>query len=527
MSTVEHPHNEENCEYVSVEQILDEYRRRQMIEHLTGPTISALVHVAVVVALAFFMIGENEKEASALAFEVVEVEIKSFEPDQEREFEEIIEQETETFPQVDTPEVPPETDVVETAEILNPLSDFQATVDVGALDVKLTRSRLVIPGLLGGRKGGNGSGPGGSEATKSINAVVDQGLAWLASKQKADGNWPYDAHPNAVNGAAALAFLGRGHSTQGGKYREVIEKFVDFYVKRLPPDGGVGNHGHATPFVVMAMCDALAMDPANDKLREFCEKSIDYALRTQHNDGGWSGGAHSTPKNSRTIDVPATGWWVMALVSAQLAGIDVPESAIEKARNVLKDVGRDRYRGEVWYTNHGGLEVSYDTEAGQKSYVATMAQFLGVPRDDRLIQNLSREVVRNIPPEGKRNYWLLYNQGLGLFQLGKDSPEWQKFKKLMLDDLMNNKKEAGNGVYWDNSAAFKHDRKRPPGATGNTKHWGNVGTTAMAVLNLEVFYRYGDVHALYREYGTLAAPESPEGTQNAMDFGDEDLGIEL
>ena len=42
-------------EAMDLETILEEYRRRQMIEHLTGPVISVALHLIVMVFCFFFL----------------------------------------------------------------------------------------------------------------------------------------------------------------------------------------------------------------------------------------------------------------------------------------------------------------------------------------------------------------------------------------------------------------------------------------------------------------------------------------
>jgi hypothetical protein len=381
--------------------------------------------------------------------------------------------------------------------------------DVAVLDIKVNTSPLRMTGLLGGRANAGRSG-GGNGAPGPANQAVDNALAWLAKQQQADGRWPFNAHPNAVQASATLAFLGRGHTMESGEYKDVVRKSINNYIERMPKDGGLGNHGHATPFVTMALCDAYAMTPWNKRVKEAAEAAANYALRTQHGDGGWSGGRSPGTKQNE-IDVAQTGWWTMALISAKLAGMEVPQDRFLRIRNVLMQVAEGRYPGTVLFTSHGGRESTYDKNRSIKSTIFTMLHFLGVPRNNPTIQRLAKELIDDLPGRQKRNYWVMYNMGMGMFQMGPSDPSWKTFNVEVIRKITEDMTRSGKTGYWPAPNGL-FGGKGTKGDTGeNSGYWGDCGRTGMAVLNLEVYYRYGDIHQVYAQYGGIISEKQIKG----------------
>jgi hypothetical protein len=76
-------------EMITYEEILEEYRRRQMIEHLTGPMISLVLHVVIIVACALLLAGKEIREISAVEFDIKEMDIKPLDPEVQEKLDEL------------------------------------------------------------------------------------------------------------------------------------------------------------------------------------------------------------------------------------------------------------------------------------------------------------------------------------------------------------------------------------------------------------------------------------------------------
>ncbi len=62
-----------------------------------------------------------------------------------------------------------------------------------------------------------------------VGRSVDLGLAWLASRQAADGSFPSNpVGQPAVTSLAVMAFLSRGHLPGHGKYGQTLNRAIDF-----------------------------------------------------------------------------------------------------------------------------------------------------------------------------------------------------------------------------------------------------------------------------------------------------------
>ena len=269
--------------------VLNEYRRRQTKQHMIGPCVSFVMHVLGLLLLSFLIVSKPRPKQVVVEIQTRELEIKDPVKEIEQEIEEVKEltEEVEQAPATPMPELnaPVQEMAMEDVSDEAPETEDMDAPDMSeVLDIKVNVTPLKISGILGGRRSAGRTGGG---APGAANGAVDGALKWLAFKQLPDGRWPNGAHPNAVQAAATLAFLGRAHTTSSGTYRNVVKKSIYNFIGRTRKDGSLGNHGHATPFVAMAMCDAFAMEPDNSDIARCAQGFVNYAIATQHHDGGW------------------------------------------------------------------------------------------------------------------------------------------------------------------------------------------------------------------------------------------------
>src|SRR5690242_20022810 len=73
---------------------------------------------------------------------------------------------------------------------------------------------------------------------KSLEASVDRGLAYLASRQEPDGSFPtIPSGQPGVTSLCIMAFLSRGHQPGGGDYGERLNRAIDFVISCQRADG--------------------------------------------------------------------------------------------------------------------------------------------------------------------------------------------------------------------------------------------------------------------------------------------------
>jgi len=405
-------------------------------------------------------------------------------------------------------------------------------------------------------------------ATVATERAVAAGLAWLAQVQRADGAWPtlesvlgedpdkprFTTTGNAaeearlqaersqsgqnaesgLTGLALLAYLGAGHTPDDPEYGDRgalgLQWLLRQQVRRAGPakpaerseDGFLGGranrfgrmycHGMAT----LALGEAFGMtgDPT---LREPLERAVAYIVRMQYPDGSWRY-SDWRGQEGATGDMSLFGWQVMALKSAQTAGIQLPnqtlEQALARAQEFLLDRQAEiRQRGE---SRHGGL-ASYRTGAGERVKPAMTAealfcrQLLELPANSGATAEAVGYLTQRLPRLAEPDLYYWYYATLALFQEG--GPAWDRWNAALQNALLDDQRTQGN-------LAGSWNPRRPWGDFG-----GRVYSTAMSTLCLEVYYRYlplsrsispasaTDKAAAKPAAGPAAGPDAKSATQ--------------
>jgi squalene cyclase len=143
----------------------------------------------------------------------------------------------------------------------------------------------VFPSVTGFALAGAAAVPGGS-------ANAERGLAWLAARQKPEGDWgafpDYFWTPYYATAQIAASFAGWGRPDD-----PVVQRVVRFTRDRQNPDGSWGDAGEpGTPsrelWTALAL---LTLQAAGDRApRDAVDRGIRYLLGRQQPDGRWIGG---------------------------------------------------------------------------------------------------------------------------------------------------------------------------------------------------------------------------------------------
>lgn len=199
---------------------------------------------------------------------------------------------------------------------------------------------------------------GGSEASEG---AVDRALAYLASKQSEDGRWDIGAdggkqgHDIAATAFALLAYYGRGERHDiDCRYRDTVTRGLTWLVSQQnaatgdlrgskPPSNAMYDHGIASLALVEAY--GVTKDP---ELRPKALAAIDFIVEAQHEEGGWR------YKPGEKGDLSVTGWMVMALASAEMSGLSVPDKTRQGVANFLKSMSGGQHGGGYGYDQSPG-----------------------------------------------------------------------------------------------------------------------------------------------------------------------------
>ncbi len=342
---------------------------------------------------------------------------------------------------------------------------------------------------------------GGSEASEN---AVDLSLKWLASVQNPSGYW--DASTNGsgqvgiddkginrkyagrnadsgVTALAVLAFLGKLNAVDQGIYSPNVKRALQWLVaqqktKEWPNGDKTSGYlgGNATQFAGMychgmatfAIAEAYAVSKGSEEaefLRAPLERAINFILVTQIDDGGWR-----YVKGQPDGDMSMFGWQLMALKSAERAGIPIPFEARVRLVKFLNSRQLGRYGGLAGYREGEPPSAPMTAEA------LFCRQILNIDNDLTATDESVRYLLANRPSRSSLNLYYWYYGTLAMHQRG--GKDWEQWNAAMRDLIVSEQRAVGpQAGSWD-----------PRGIWGS--YGGRIYSTAVATLSLEVYYRY-------------------------------------
>lgn len=165
--------------------------------------------------------------------------------------------------------------------------------------------------------------------------AIDRGLAYLASRQHADGSFGSGSvyrRNVAVTALAGMAFLSAGHVPGQGKYGERVERAVDFIVQCADPSGYIvqrdsSSHGpmYGHGFATLFLAEVYGMT-LRDDVRSRLKSAVQLIINSQNKEGGWR-----YEPDGKDADISVTACQVMALRAARNCGVAVPKATIDHA----------------------------------------------------------------------------------------------------------------------------------------------------------------------------------------------------
>lgn len=372
----------------------------------------------------------------------------------------------------------------------------------------------------GSNYGSGGSGFGHREGlkrvsgtqggTKAADRAVGAALSWFARHQSRDGSWGLSAYrrqckdpscsgPGTYAGAAAgtaLAILpylaaGQTHETKG-PYRKTIYDGLYFLMKNQSRTGDLSGakppqmyvHGLAT----IALCEAYGLTHSK-AIGKAAQQAV-FFIESAQNRG--TGGWRYTP--GQDGDTSVVGWQVMALKSAQMAGLQVKPETLEGAKRFLKSCAKGR----------GGV-FSYTPESGPTPSMTSVGllclQYGGMRRSAPEMSEGVTLLMSNLPERGPRNiyYWYYATQVMHNVS-GSDWDRWNRSMRNVLRETQCKEKCATGS--WDPDK---------PTRDAWAEAGGRLMVTSLATLSLEVYYRYLPLYKIENTdtMSTLVAPPPP------------------
>jgi len=336
---------------------------------------------------------------------------------------------------------------------------------------------------------------GGSLSSEN---AVEAGLRWLASVQEPEGYWAGEkfgglrGYEPALTGLSLMAFLGAGYTHRSGIHAPVVKKGLDYLVSTQGNDGSITRYMYNHGIGALALCEAYGMT-RDESLKGPAQQAASFIVGAQKGGEGW----RYNP-NYETSDTSVTGWQLMALKSAILAGLEVPKKPINEALAWLESMSR--VDGHVKYVAEGNA-TNATTAVG-----AYCRELFGYSRYSPFVEKPVRRIRANLPiwsREGRGvnaevNFYYWYYATLALFNYGGE--DWRVWNSKMRDILVDN--QVGGGEF---SGSWE-----PVGQW--CSQGGRVYATAMAIMALEVYYRYLPLYEIPRD-------EFEEASEKSLYYG--------
>lgn len=337
--------------------------------------------------------------------------------------------------------------------------------------------------------------------------AIRRGLDWIKRTQLSDGRWElHQGYPDAgsptiksdtgATGLAMLALLGDGHTHRRGEFAETMNRGLKWLRQTQDPNTGdlhdmryeegrqpaVYSHALAT----IALCESLALT-GDEELREPAQRAVNYLLGSQHPvQGGWKYRPIFRESNG---DLSVTGWALMALHTARMAGIDVPFEDFERASSFLDSV-----------QEFGGARYKYEPLHPKERVTPALTaegllcrQWLGWPKNHPAqvdgVKYILSDAFRPQWSGGRRNVYAWYYTAQTLHNRGGD--EWRNWYLPTRDVIVQNQVKTGNPKF----RGSWHPTQPPGMGEEYGEKAGRLYITVMCLLILETPHRHAPIYA--------------------------------
>jgi hypothetical protein len=330
--------------------------------------------------------------------------------------------------------------------------------------------------------------------------AIERGLQFLAKYQRPDGSWHLEdfdeqvrmRSPTAATALALLSFQGAGYTHQQFKYQNVCKGAVSWLIKEQRSNGDLyvrtDNVSNANAWLyshsmaTLALCEAYGMTQ-DEAVKGAAQRAIDFLVESQDPVGG---GWRYSPRIGS--DTSVTGWVMMALKSAELSGLKVPQTTYTGLQKWIENsqakeapyLYRYNWLANTPSTEHGRIPTPVMTSVG-----LLIRLYTGWKRDNEQMQKGVSWLLERLPAEGtpqspSRDTYYWYYATQVIFHAGGES--WKRWYGALYPMLIRTQVETGDYLgSWD------------PGGTVPDA-WGAFGgrlyVTTLNLLSLEVYYRH-------------------------------------
>ena len=319
------------------------------------------------------------------------------------------------------------------------------------------------------------------------DSAIDKGIAYLISKQRADGAITDRSHDTTMTALSIMAMASVGvQPGDPGVEGQAMEKALEFVLRddRMDDKGYFGAkdggrmYGHGIITLMLTEMLGMGANEQQDKrIHDRCQKAIDLILSSQKEkkshqaQGGW----RYTP-NARDADLSVSVWQLMALRSAKNDGLQVPSTSIRDAVEYLKRSYSSPLDADGLPAKEAG-GFCYEPNRNRPTFAMTSAGLLAMQvcgkYESPLVAGASDWLLDH-PPKWKERFCLYgtYYYSQGMYQRGGDHAETAQ--KVVQELLLPKQQNDGS---WQASSSGE-------------KNVGNVYASSMVILSLSVKYHY-------------------------------------
>ena len=315
----------------------------------------------------------------------------------------------------------------------------------------------------------------GEAVPRDVREMYDRGLQYLANKQSDGGDWSDGYQGPGTTGMALMVFLAAGEDPDFGRYRNNVRRALRSIISAQDGvTGYMGNSMYHHGFAMLGLAEAYGAVDDRDlwsTAEPSGERSLGSALQSlgrRFVGGRLIGGPSAGPPSRRTIgealelavrqavtaqkknplgawryspeatdaDTSVSGAVLVGLLAARNAGIEVPDTAIEKAIAYYKSMTSDF--GQVAYSGMGGFG-----ESTARSSIAALVYALA-RRKDLPQYSATVKYLTQVPEPHSSQYreYTRYYQAQALFQGNVEA--WGKWNKQLIRQLKASQRDDGS-----------------------------------------------------------------------------------
>ncbi|AMV37326.1 prenyltransferase/squalene oxidase repeat-containing protein [Planctomyces sp. SH-PL62] len=282
--------------------------------------------------------------------------------------------------------------------------------------------------------------------TPEADRAIQNGLAWLARSQQADGSFGSGTYRGniAVTSLAGLAFMAGGSSPGRGPYGEQVDKALAYVMENTSPAGFIAvaaasTHGpmYSHGFGSLFLAEAYGMT-RRPEIREKLQKAVRLIIDTQNHEGGWR---YQPVRND--ADVSVTICEINALRAARNAGLFIPKETVEACIKYVKQAQNPD--GGFRYMLQGGASAFPRSAAG-----VVALQSAGVYDDKEVAEGIAylKQFMREIKLGSRYSHYFYghYYAAQAMWIRGGD--DWNDWFPAIRNELVHRQSAAG---FWNDS----------------------------------------------------------------------------